>query len=138
MPKKHESLPSLILTGSPGDWYHDLPEKGDRSVETLILRHTEIIEDGPDEGATRAHFEQIRTRHHGRAELYGYPEYQYRTTQTAHSAETEEGSPFIRHIFSMGGQVRAVGPRIEAKRYSRPKLLEIHQRGLEALGYDLP
>lgn len=138
MAVKHESLTSIILEGKPGDWFHDLPEGKDRSVETFILRSSEVLQSGIDEGSTRAFFEKIRTRHHGKAELYGHPEYQYRTTQTTHQAETEEDSVFIRHVFSMGEPVRAVGPPEEAKRYSRPKLLTLHQARLAALGLDLP
>lgn len=138
MSKKHETLSSLILTGEPGDWYHDMPRKGERCVETYILRYRQVIDFGLDAGVVRGHFENIRTWHYGKAELAGRPEYQDRTTWFPHRAETREGSPFVRHHFDMSGGVRAVGPATDAKRYNRTKILQIHQRALKALGYDLP
>lgn len=124
------SLSQLILEGKPGDYFHDLPESGDRSIETYVLTRSFVAEGDStmhDAGNTVGIFDKLTTRHHGKSELYGRPSYCYTSIIGTHQAETAEGSISVRHIFSMNPEEPdTLVDRVSAKRYGRKRMLDLY------------
>lgn len=138
-PTIHRNLGELIELGKPGDVCHDLPSGTDRSVETFVMVSRRVV--GPGEGLAHPEgsivgtFNEVRTTHHGRAELWGRPEYTYRSIATdAVEASTEPGGMFVRRVFSVGHKQFLAAPDTPAKRYGRAKLIALHRTALEREG----
>lgn len=138
-PTIHDSLGSIIEHGKPGDVFHDLPSGSDRSVSTFVMTSRRVV--GDDENsAHRAGdivglFHEVHTTHYGRSELYGRPQYIYRSITTPESeAATEPGGMFVRRVFSVGAEQYRAAPDVPAKRYGKAKLLSIHREALAAEG----
>lgn len=127
----------FILQGKTGDMHHSLSE---RSISTCIMQSTRVAESGDgahSEGDTIATMTEVTTRHWGRSELAGRPEYMYRSVINDNAdASTCEGGNFIRRTVSVGrGQLHLATADVPAKRYGLRKLMLTHIASLESNGY---
>lgn len=116
------SLPDFLTKAAPGDYYTEPPAPADRSITTYRLLERS---DNPGDGRG-GHVEHITTRHYGRAEIAGRPEYAYITSVFTH--RTHYRHPSICTVFSMGGKAGRYGDVIEAQRHSRRKLNDVHRQ----------
>lgn len=138
-PTIHDSLSAIIENGKPGDVFHDLPSGKDRSVETYIMATRRVVGEGEgtlhSPGEIVGTFFEIRTSHYGRAELWGRPEYMYRSIVTEDAvASTEPGGMFVRRVFSVGAKQSLAQEDVPAKRYGKARLLTLHRAALAAEG----
>ena len=130
--QQFESLGRFLESAEPGDRFTETQERAIKTHVFLARTDSDATGGRDMQGGI---VETVTTRHYGRCDMWGEPEYQYRSATAIAPMHTSAsgGCRSVMYKLSVGGKGRRVLlAKIEnEKRYSAKKIGQIHEAAVE-------